>query len=70
MDEKLKQLRKMLGEVMDLQYTAAVLGWDQQTYMPPGGTVGRSWGAFIGIKIRTGWRYRLGRGLLGETNIP
>lgn len=40
--DKLKELREMLGEVMDLQYTAAILGWDQQTYMPPRGTEGRS----------------------------
>jgi carboxypeptidase Taq len=42
MKEKIQRLRVLLGEVMDLQYTAAVLGWDQQTYMPPGGAGGRA----------------------------
>lgn len=37
MDEKFQQLKDRLAEIMDLNYTAALLGWDQQTYMPPGG---------------------------------
>lgn len=31
------QLKTLLGEVYDLNGALAVLGWDQQTYMPPGG---------------------------------
>jgi len=37
MSEKLNQLKEILGEVMDLRNASAVLGWDQQTYMPQGG---------------------------------
>ncbi len=41
MEEKLKQLRNLLVEIADLKNTAAVLEWDQRTYMPPGGAEGR-----------------------------
>jgi carboxypeptidase Taq len=41
MEKKLKQLKKELAEIADLGYAAAVLGWDQQTYMPPGGAEAR-----------------------------
>ncbi len=37
MSEKLDQLKAILGEVSDLGRAAAVLGWDQQVNMPPGG---------------------------------
>ena len=43
MKEKLSQLNTMLGEVLDLYSAAALLGWDQQTYMPPAGAEGRSY---------------------------
>jgi carboxypeptidase Taq len=36
MEEKLGQLKTLLGEISDLNHVAALLGWDQQTYMPPG----------------------------------
>jgi len=36
MESKLKQLKSLLGEVMDLRNVSELLGWDQQTYMPPG----------------------------------
>jgi len=39
--EKLKQLKEILGEVIDLNNASAVLSWDQQTYMPPGGAEAR-----------------------------
>ena len=47
MSEKLEQLKTLLAEVADLNATQAVLGWDQQTYMPKGGNeaidrIGRS----------------------------
>jgi carboxypeptidase Taq len=42
MAEKLKQLKAALGEVYDLGKAAAVLEWDQQAYMPPGGAAGRA----------------------------
>ncbi|KAF0107966.1 MAG: carboxypeptidase Taq [Anaerolineaceae bacterium] len=50
MKEKLQQLKEILAELADLNGAAAILGWDQQTYMPPGaaelrgnqlGTLGR-----------------------------
>jgi carboxypeptidase Taq len=41
MEPKIQQLRTILEEVSDLNYVSAVLGWDQQTYMPPGGAEAR-----------------------------
>jgi carboxypeptidase Taq len=43
MEEKLEQLKTLLAEVSDLNGAAALLGWDQQTYMPPGGTEARAY---------------------------
>jgi carboxypeptidase Taq len=37
MSEKLQQLKTLLAEVADLNSVQALLGWDQQTYMPQGG---------------------------------
>jgi len=42
MDEALKKLKTRLGEIHDLERAAAVLEWDQQTYMPPGGAAARA----------------------------
>ncbi len=39
---RLNQLRELLGEIADLNAAVAVLGWDQNTYMPPGGAEARS----------------------------
>jgi len=41
MSEKLKQLKDILGEVSDLAHAAAVLEWDQNVNMPPGGSEAR-----------------------------
>ncbi len=41
MEQRLQQLKDLIAEIMDLKYAAALLGWDQQTYMPPGGAEGR-----------------------------
>jgi carboxypeptidase Taq len=41
MSEKLNRLKEIIGEVADLNAAAAVLSWDQQTYMPPGGSEAR-----------------------------
>ncbi len=41
MQEKLNELKARLVEVNDLQSAAAVLYWDQATYMPPGGAEAR-----------------------------
>ncbi len=42
MGDKLEKLREMLGEVADISHAIALLGWDQQTYMPPGGAKDRA----------------------------
>ncbi|HEY3921470.1 MAG TPA: carboxypeptidase M32 [Gaiellaceae bacterium] len=36
------ELRRRLGEVSDLSRASAILGWDQQTMMPPLGAAGRA----------------------------
>ncbi len=41
MQEKLNQLKEMLAEVSALNNASAVLGWDMQVNMPPGGFEGR-----------------------------
>ncbi len=43
MENKLNQLRNILNEVHDLNAVSALLGWDQQTNMPPGGAEGRGY---------------------------
>jgi carboxypeptidase Taq len=42
MSEALKELKDILGEVADLRAANSVLSWDEQTYMPPGGSPGRA----------------------------
>jgi len=41
MEQKLNELKAILAEVSDLNAAGAVLGWDQQTYMPRGGAEAR-----------------------------
>ena len=41
MEEKLAELKTHLAEIEDLYSAGAVLGWDQATYMPPGGAPAR-----------------------------
>lgn len=41
MENKLQDLKFRLREINDLQSAAAVLDWDQTTYMPPGGAQAR-----------------------------
>ncbi|MEJ5225768.1 MAG: carboxypeptidase M32, partial [Anaerolineales bacterium] len=41
MDDKLTQLKEIFGEISDLNAAAALLGWDQNTYMPPGAAEAR-----------------------------
>jgi carboxypeptidase Taq len=43
METKLKELKTILGEVSDLTTAAALLEWDQQTYMPAGGATARGY---------------------------
>ncbi|MCC7207533.1 MAG: carboxypeptidase M32 [Anaerolineae bacterium] len=42
MTEALTALKKRLADILALQQAGAVLGWDQQTYMPPGATEARA----------------------------
>lgn len=42
MQQQLQQLKAFLGEIDDLNKAAAILDWDQQTYMPPGGVEARA----------------------------
>ncbi len=41
MDARLKQLKTLLAEISDLTSVAALLGWDQQVNLPPGGAEAR-----------------------------
>jgi carboxypeptidase Taq len=41
MEKQLKELKTRLMEIYDLQHVGALLGWDEATYMPPGGAVSR-----------------------------
>ena len=41
MDARLAELKSRLMVVNDLRSAAALLSWDQTTYMPPGGAVAR-----------------------------
>jgi carboxypeptidase Taq len=42
MAEKLKRFRELLGQISDIDSASAVLGWDKETYMPPGGAPARA----------------------------
>lgn len=42
MEGKLTELKQRLQEINDLDMAAAVLNWDQSTYMPPGGAQARA----------------------------
>jgi carboxypeptidase Taq len=41
-NEQFEALRRRLGELQDLEKTAAVLGWDEETKMPPLGAAARA----------------------------
>lgn len=42
MTTSLDQLKTRLGEIQDLRRANALIGWDQQTYMPSGGSAARA----------------------------
>jgi len=42
METKLQELKTRLIEINDLESAAALLSWDQSTYMPPGGAAARA----------------------------
>ena len=41
MTRKFNNFGGLLQEISDLHYISSLLGWDQQTYMPPGGAEAR-----------------------------
>ncbi len=41
-NDLLRPLKERLATISDVRAAGAVLGWDQQTYMPPGGVAGRA----------------------------
>ena len=43
MQEKLQKLTELVSEVADIQHSIALLGWDQQVYMPSGGAQERGY---------------------------
>ncbi|RME98685.1 MAG: carboxypeptidase M32 [Chloroflexi bacterium] len=42
LNQKLQRLQSLLKDVTNLNNASALLGWDQQTYMPPGGAAARA----------------------------
>jgi carboxypeptidase Taq len=42
MSEALPRLREIMREVSDIRHAIAVMTWDQETYMPPGGVSSRA----------------------------
>src|SRR3989442_6532887 len=42
MPDTMERLKAILAEVTDLHRAGAVLDWDQETYMPPGGVHNRA----------------------------
>jgi carboxypeptidase Taq len=54
-EDKLRMLKTRLGEIQDLNRSAALLGWDQQTYMPPGGAAARAEQLATLQKTAHGW---------------
>ena len=45
MSEKIQKLREILAQIFDLERASALLGWDQQTYMPSAGALMRGYQA-------------------------
>lgn len=43
MEEEFKQFKALIQEIVDLYSAISLLGWDQQTYMPKGGTQDRGY---------------------------
>ena len=40
-EQQLQEFKTRMAEIFDINRVSALLGWDQQTYMPPGGAVNR-----------------------------
>jgi len=43
MEEKIRRLTELVAEVADISHSIALLGWDQQVYMPSGGAEERGY---------------------------
>src|SRR5512133_4247837 len=43
MQEQLAKLQELVAEVADINHSLALLGWDQQVFMPPGGAEERGY---------------------------
>jgi carboxypeptidase Taq len=43
MEEKLQRLTELVAEIADINHSSALLGWDQQVYMPSGGAEERGY---------------------------
>jgi len=43
MEEKLRQLKVLLNEALDLDHVVNLLEWDAETYMPPGSAEDRGY---------------------------
>src|SRR5512137_855627 len=43
MEEKLRELGQLVAEIADINHSLALLGWDQQVFMPPGGAEERGY---------------------------
>ena len=41
MEEKFEQLKNKMREIMDIEHSISLLGWDQQVFMPEGGAIER-----------------------------
>ncbi len=52
MNKKIQELKRQLQDVYDLEMSAALLGWDQATYMPVGGGPARGRQLALLMKLR------------------
>jgi carboxypeptidase Taq len=50
--ERFEELRNRLGEISDISSALALLGWDQQTIMPPAGAASRAHAMATLTKLR------------------
>ena len=70
MKEKLDQLKTKLAEISDLGQAAALVGWDQNTYMPPGAAEARGNQQAILARIIQEWSTAPELGKLLEELAP
>ncbi len=70
MEEKLQELKARMAEIVDLDMAGAVLGWDQNTFMPAGGAPARGRQAATLAKISQEKMTDPGMGQLLEDLVP